>query len=89
VWGGGLQAGSGQDDAHATAACNIADANVVQQRYLKGCSVRLLHPQQWSAAIARLLAPLEQMLQCCLGCNVYLTPAGSQVRPFPSVNAVE
>jgi hypothetical protein len=63
----------------ASAASNVADARVVKKRYDSGCSVRLLHPQQWMPAIAQLLAPLEQLLQCCLGCNVYLTPASSQV----------
>lgn len=58
--------------------------DVVSERYSAGCSVRLLHPQQWIASIAELLAPLEQLLQCCLGCNVYLTPADSQVRSGPS-----
>ena len=58
---------------------NIADAEVVRQRYNGGCSVRLLHPQQWVPSVAELLAPMEQLLQCPLGCNVYLTPADSQV----------
>lgn len=53
----------------------------VRKRYADGSSVRLLHPQRWSDSVARLLAPLEQLLQCPLGCNAYLTPPSSQVPP--------
>lgn len=65
-----------QTDSETT---STADAAVVGQRYNSGCSVRLLHPQQWVPSVAQLLAPMEQLLQCPLGCNVYLTPADSQV----------
>lgn len=63
------------------AEAEVAEAAVVRKRFAAGASVRLLHPQRWSDAVARLLAPLEQLLQCPLGCNAYLTPPDSQVRP--------
>lgn len=61
----------------------------MRRRFTDGSSVRVLHPQRWSAEVARLLAPLEQLLQCPLGCNAYLTPPGSQVRgPSCPVRAI-
>eukprot|EP00892_Ulva_mutabilis_P012077 jgi/Ulvmu1/9241/UM005_0341.1 len=56
----------------------VADVAVVRKRYAAGASVRLLHPQRWVGSVARLLAPLEELLQCPLGCNAYLTPPSSQ-----------
>lgn len=53
---------------------------MVWQRFDKqDCSVRILHPQRYSDALWRVLARLEGFLQCCVGCNAYLTPPGSQV----------
>ena len=58
----------------------VASASVVRQRYKSGCSVRLLHPQRFSAKLQQTLALLEDVYQCPMGCNAYLTPAASQVR---------
>lgn len=55
------------------------DPAVLWRRYqAQGCSVRLLHPQRWCAALAARLARLEEVFQSCVGCNAYLTPPGSQ-----------
>ena len=59
----------------------VADAAVVRQRYDAGASVRLLHPQHYHDASWRVLSALEAAFQCPMGCNVYLTPPSSQVRP--------
>jgi lysine-specific demethylase/histidyl-hydroxylase NO66 len=57
----------------------MADAAVVWRRFDKeGCSVRLLHPQRFCDPLWRLTARLEAYLQCPVGCNAYLTPAGTQ-----------
>ena len=57
----------------------MADAEVVWRRFEKeGCSVRLLHPQRFCDGLWRLVARLESFLQCPVGCNAYLTPAGTQ-----------
>lgn len=56
----------------------IADPEVVWRRFGEGCSLRVLHPQRWCDPLWRLLARLESYLQCCVGCNAYLTPAGTQ-----------
>ena len=63
----------------------VADAGVVRQRYDAGASVRLLHPQHYHDAMWRVLSALEAAFQCPMGCNVYLTPPSSQVRPRCSV----
>ena len=44
----------------------------------EGCSVRVLHPQRYCDALWRVVARLEAFLQCPVGANAYLTPAGSQ-----------
>ena len=59
----------------------VADPEVVWKRYGEGCSLRVLHPQRTSDTVWKLLAVLEQLFQCPLGANIYLTPAGSQVLP--------
>ena len=49
------------------------------RRFCEGCSLRLLHPQRWFPPLAARLASLEQLFCSCVGCNAYLTPAGSKV----------
>ncbi|KAK2076244.1 hypothetical protein QBZ16_001176 [Prototheca wickerhamii] len=57
----------------------VAQHAPVWQRFTKKrCSVRILHPQQQSEALWRVMARLEAELLCCVGCNAYLTPKGSQ-----------
>lgn len=65
---------------HAQGA-EVANKRDVRRRYDGGCSVRVLHPQRHCEALARALALLEHAFQCAMGCNAYLTPPGSQVRP--------
>lgn len=60
------------------AAPETADPEVVWRRFKEGCSVRVLHPQRFSDTLWRLAARLESFLQCPVGCNTYLTPAGTQ-----------
>ncbi|KAJ8309443.1 hypothetical protein KUTeg_014317 [Tegillarca granosa] len=43
-----------------------------------GCSVRLLNPQTYSQNVWKLLSVLQEYFNCCVGANVYLTPAGTQ-----------
>lgn len=58
----------------------MADDDVVWRRFgQQKCSVRVLHPQRYSDTLWDVLARLEGFLQCCVGCNAYLTPAASQV----------
>ena len=57
----------------------IADPKVVWQRYKNdGCSVRLLHPQRFVDSLWEIMFYLESYWNCCIGCNAYLTPAGTQ-----------
>jgi len=55
-----------------------ATAKEVWKFFDQGCSVRMLHPQQYSTPIAKLLSSLEDFWDCGGGCNSYLTPAGQQ-----------
>ncbi|KAK3580866.1 hypothetical protein CHS0354_032927 [Potamilus streckersoni] len=55
-----------------------AYAPVVWDFYQNGCSVRLLNPQTYSKNVWKLLSRLQEFFGCCIGANVYLTPAGSQ-----------
>ena len=67
-------------NANADGRRGTADAELVWRRFSKeGCSLRLLHPQRWHDELWRTLAPLEAFFGCAMGCNAYLTPAGSQV----------
>ncbi|KAL6771986.1 hypothetical protein ACKKBG_A28535 [Auxenochlorella protothecoides x Auxenochlorella symbiontica] len=51
----------------------------VWKRFEKeGCSVRILHPQQHCDKLWALMSRLETAFGCCVGCNAYLTPPGSQ-----------
>jgi len=57
----------------------VADPKVVWQRYKNdGCSVRLLHPQRFVDSLWEVMFYLESYWNCCIGCNAYLTPAGTQ-----------
>jgi lysine-specific demethylase/histidyl-hydroxylase NO66 len=56
----------------------MAKPEVVWRRFSEGCSVRLLHPQRFYDGLWRLLSRLESFLQSPVGCNSYLTPAGTQ-----------
>lgn len=44
----------------------------------KLCLVQVHQPQRFSDELWRLLAALEGQLGCLVGCNAYLTPAGTQ-----------
>lgn len=44
----------------------------------KGCSLRLLRPQQHSDSLWSLCSLLESYFQCMVGSNAYLTPSGTQ-----------
>ena len=67
-------------NANADGKRGSADAELVWRRFSQGgCSLRLLHPQRWHDALWRALVPLEAFFGCAMGCNAYLTPAGSQV----------
>jgi bifunctional lysine-specific demethylase and histidyl-hydroxylase NO66 len=57
----------------------IADAETVKRRYNEGATIRLLHPQRFCDPVWKLLALLEDVFQCLMGCNVYVTPPSSQV----------
>jgi len=46
--------------------------------YNNGCSVRLLNPQTYHAAVWRLCATLQDHFHSMVGANVYLTPPGTQ-----------
>jgi Cupin superfamily protein len=74
-----------KDGERSTFNCNddgsekVADPTTVWRRFEEeGCSVRLLHPQRWHDSLWQLLATYEQFWGCPTGCNVYLTPSGSQ-----------
>ena len=71
-------------NANADGKRGTADAKLVWRRFSRGgCSLRLLHPQRWHDELWRALAPLEAFFGCAMGCNAYLTPAGSQVVTAP------
>eukprot|EP00854_Cymbomonas_tetramitiformis_P033925 gene33925-43836_t len=58
---------------------HIADRDSVWDNFDNGdCSLRVLHPQRWVQSVWKLIAMLEKRFQCCVGCNCYLTPKGSQ-----------
>lgn len=57
----------------------VADADVIWRRVAnKGCSMRLLHPQRFSATLWRVLSKLEDFWRSPMGSNSYYTPAGCQ-----------
>ena len=55
----------------------VAD-NAMRRYEEKGCSIRILHPQRFSDELWKLMYMLECYWGSCVGCNSYLTPAGSQ-----------
>eukprot|EP01116_Phalansterium_solitarium_P022513 TRINITY_DN7461_c0_g1_i1.p1 TRINITY_DN7461_c0_g1~~TRINITY_DN7461_c0_g1_i1.p1 ORF type:complete len:741 (-),score=307.31 TRINITY_DN7461_c0_g1_i1:157-2379(-) len=57
---------------------SVATADDVWRHFEEGCSVRLLHPQQYSDPLWKLLSVLEEFWGCQAGVNSYLTPKGSQ-----------
>ncbi|PRW61282.1 bifunctional lysine-specific demethylase and histidyl-hydroxylase MINA [Chlorella sorokiniana] len=57
----------------------VADAKTLKELYRKeGCTMQVHQPQRFSDELWRLLAALEGQLGCLVGCNAYLTPAGTQ-----------
>lgn len=61
----------------------IADPEIVWRRFKQeGCSIRLLHPQRWCDPLHKMLAACERFWGCASGCNVYLTPPGTQGFPL-------
>lgn len=65
----------GRKSFNGTASCGKKTWGSFQNR---GCSIRLLRPQEHIEAIYRLCAHLEAFVECVVGANVYLTPANSQ-----------
>ncbi|XP_064601898.1 ribosomal oxygenase 1-like [Liolophura sinensis] len=55
-----------------------AYAPVVWDYFQNGCSVRLLNPQTYSDNVWKFLSTLQEYFGCCVGANIYLTPAGTQ-----------
>lgn len=51
---------------------------VVWDFYQNGCSLRLLNPQAFSAAVWHLLSILQEYFGSMAGANTYLTPPGTQ-----------
>eukprot|EP00890_Picochlorum_soloecismus_P000622 jgi/Picsp_1/1560/NSC_05038-R1_lysine-specific demethylase no66-like len=69
----------GMQDGSSDREYEVADPKVVWQRYKNdGCSVRLLHPQRFVDSLWEVMFYLESYWNCCIGCNAYLTPAGTQ-----------
>ncbi|KAH3856909.1 hypothetical protein DPMN_099504 [Dreissena polymorpha] len=52
--------------------------SLVWDFYQNGCSIRLLNPQTYSESVWKMLTTLQEYFGCCVGANVYLTPAGTQ-----------
>ncbi|KAK9810193.1 hypothetical protein WJX72_006485 [[Myrmecia] bisecta] len=72
-------AANGAANGVTNSAPKMADPELVWRRFSQeGCSVRVLHPQRWHDPLWRLLGTLEEVFRCCMGCNAYLTPPGSQ-----------
>ncbi|XP_006272625.1 ribosomal oxygenase 1 [Alligator mississippiensis] len=46
--------------------------------YCRGCSLRLLNPQAFSATVWHFLSILQEQFGSMVGANVYLTPPGTQ-----------
>ena len=46
--------------------------------YNNGCSIRMLNPQTFHAAVWRLCSTLQDHFQNMVGANIYLTPPGTQ-----------
>eukprot|EP01117_Protostelium_nocturnum_P001539 TRINITY_DN1184_c0_g2_i1.p1 TRINITY_DN1184_c0_g2~~TRINITY_DN1184_c0_g2_i1.p1 ORF type:complete len:565 (+),score=218.65 TRINITY_DN1184_c0_g2_i1:95-1789(+) len=55
-----------------------ATSDAIWKYFDKGCSIRMLHPQQYFPPISKMLSVLEDFWGCGGGCNSYLTPKGSQ-----------
>lgn len=55
-----------------------AYASNVWEFFKEGCSVRLLNPQTFSQPMWLLNSTLQEHFGCCVGANVYLTPADTQ-----------
>ncbi|BES93526.1 Ribosomal oxygenase 1 [Nesidiocoris tenuis] len=55
-----------------------AQAHVVWDHYLEGCSVRLLHPHSYSKPLLAVMSTLQEFFGCMVGANSYLTPPNSQ-----------
>ncbi|CAF0898292.1 unnamed protein product [Brachionus calyciflorus] len=55
-----------------------AYAPLVWDFFQQGCSIRLLNPATYSQNVWKYLSILQELFGCCVGSNVYLTPAGTQ-----------
>nr|QDF21452.1 bifunctional lysine-specific demethylase and histidyl-hydroxylase NO66-like protein isoform X1 [Brachionus koreanus] len=55
-----------------------AYAPLVWDFFQQGCSIRLLNPATYSRNVWKYLSVLQELFGCCVGSNVYLTPAGTQ-----------
>ena len=51
---------------------------MVQQVWDQGWTVQVIQPQRVVSVIADLLRGLEELFQCTVGSNAYLTPAKTQ-----------
>lgn len=56
----------------------LATPEKVWKFFASGCSVRMLHPQQYSTPVWKMLSALEEFWGCQAGCNAYLTPKNCQ-----------
>lgn len=60
-------------------APQVADVETLRTLFRdEGCTLQLHQPQRFVDPMWRLMAALEGSLGCLVGCNSYLTPAGTQ-----------
>jgi lysine-specific demethylase/histidyl-hydroxylase NO66 len=70
--------GGGEENGSEEAPGIVAEHQDLWNHFSNGCSLRMLCPQKFDDNIWKLLSGLEDEFNCMVGCNVYLTPAGSQ-----------
>ncbi|RDD46490.1 Bifunctional lysine-specific demethylase and histidyl-hydroxylase NO66 [Trichoplax sp. H2] len=53
-------------------------ASVMWDYYQNGCSIRMLNPQTYSESLWKFCSLLQEYFGSFVGCNMYLTPPGTQ-----------
>ncbi len=56
----------------------VAQFEDIDNFWKKGCTLQVMHPQQYMDNVWRMNSALEDFFGCLVGSNSYLTPAGSQ-----------
>jgi len=68
----------GRQDEEVVEKVDVVDPSMVWKRFKDGCSLRLLHPQQFHDGLWYLVFALQEYLGAAVGVNIYVTPSEKQ-----------